>query len=241
MLWGLERLSGSSKGLRLFFRQARGGTFSVFRYYIEKFFFQIITVAAIAGFVGVFVYAYSLEDNSPAPVTAQNEIRDSLGKPSVMQEEGSELATQHLSERELASYLDQVISEILSFSPSTYQSNISAASRFFTAGAYEQYKAYLNNAGFERVLGSGYRTGAFLERAPLKLNAVAHNNAFKWLFEVPVTVTFLPSSTNNYDRGAAASQQNQRFTLRVQFTRIQDAQNPNRIAIEIWDVLPARK
>lgn len=213
----------------------------MFRYYLEKFFFQIITLVAVAGFVGVFLYAYALEDNNPVPVVAQKEIRETLGKPSVAEAEGGPLATQHLSEREVAAYLDEIISESLSFTPSNYKATVKSVERYFTPGAYEQYKTYLANGGFERALSGGYKTGTFLERQPVKLNALLHNNAFKWLFEVPVTVTFLPASTNDYDRGTVGSQQNQRITLRAQFTRIKDPQDPNRIAIEIWEVLPPRK
>lgn len=213
----------------------------MFRYYIEKFFFQIISLVAFIGFLGVFVYAYSLEDENPVPVTAESELRDSLGKPSIEGAEEGPLATQHLSEREVAAYLDEIISESLSFTPSSYKSVTASAAQYFTPGAYEQYKTYLANAGVEKFLNGGYKSGAFLERAPLKLNALVHNGSYKWLFEVPVTVTFLPASTNNYEGGNAGNQQNQRFTLRVQFTRVQDAQDPNRIAIEIWNVLPPRK
>lgn len=210
------------------------------RYYLEKFFFQIVSFGALLGFLGVFLYAYSIEDNNPPPPDVRAQFEDSLGEPSIAEEHAGPLTQQHLSEREVADYLNEIIAESLSFTPQNYQATIRTVARHFTPSAYKQYQSYLEKVGFERLLRQGYKSGAFLERPPLKLNALVHNGAYKWLFEVPVTVTFLPAGANTYDGGAAAKPQNQRFTLRAQFTRVEDRNDPARIQIEIWDVLPPR-
>jgi len=209
------------------------------RYFVQQFFFQIITGLAIVLFVGVFIFALTTESANPPPKDVKSQFQNSLGK-AISTPNKTDLSVQHMSGREIGDKLTNIIAEALSFTPSNYQTNVSAMAKYFTPGAYQQYKDYLDQSQFGQNLSAqGLRSGAFVEQEPLEINAVVQNGVFKWLFDVPVTVSFVPVSTNDY-RGSQTTTQNQRFTLQAQFTRVDDPNDPNAVRIEIWKMLPPR-
>ncbi|PZQ43350.1 MAG: hypothetical protein DI551_12335 [Micavibrio aeruginosavorus] len=98
----------------------------------------------------------------------------------------------------------------------------------------------MTSAGFENTLATqNLQSGAFIEQAPLSLANGVYNNVYKWVFEVPVTVSFLPRNAESY-RNDEATAINRRFLLRAQYARVEDKNDPNAIKIELWQVLPPR-
>jgi hypothetical protein len=143
-----------------------------------------------------------------------------------------------MSGQEVARWVEVIAVESLSLTPSNFDENTRLVKNYFTDSGYQQYQSYLSQTKFEEVLKQrGLQSGAILERPPLKANAMVQNGVFKWLYEVPVTLSFIPAGQT---RGSAVNAQNQRFTLRLQLTRAADPQNPNRIKVEIWQILPSR-
>lgn len=229
------------------------------RYYLQQFFFQIIGAVAVILLVGLFFYAKAVEKNDPAPTDVKMQFHDSLGKPrqdasgqislkpSIAPGQAvspqlaqADLSIKHMSSLEVAELLEIMLAECLSFSPSNFDKNSRLVQSYFTPQGYQQYTAYLEKTNFGGVIKSrNLQSGAYTERPPLEINSLVQNGVYKWLFEVPVTLSFIPVNSETY-RGGATTAQNQRFTLRVQLTRVKDDKNPNKISIEIWQMMPPR-
>lgn len=214
----------------------------MFKYFVQRFFFQIVIVAATAGFVGIFLYAYAIEGANPPPADVKTQFQSSLGKPASKTAIGEpDLSVQHMSGPEISAYLNEIIAEGLSLTPSNYNRTVAGMAKYFTPSAYEQYKNYLTQGNFAQTLSSrSLQSGAYCESPPFEVNSVVQNGIYKWLFEAPVTVSFIPLNAQTYASDQTKAQ-NQRFTLRVQFARVKDPADPNAIRIEIWEMLAPRR
>lgn len=197
---------------------------------------------AFFAFIGVFFFASWLETGNVPPEGMQipSEVSAALGRPAVAQAENP-IAVQNLSSRDLAKTLVDVVAETLSFDKSNFTYNTDAMRKYFTREGYAQYRQFLTSGGFEESLNvQGMRAAAYAEEDPRELSSGLYNGAYKWFFEVPVTISFTPAAGQVL--GADDSQaQNKRMTLRIQWTRVKDPEDPNAVKIEIWQVLPPRR
>lgn len=212
------------------------------KYLLTQGFFKIAMLLAFFAFIGVFFFAAWLETDNVPPegMRMPAEAAAAFGKPSIADPENA-LALQNISTRDLARTLSDVVAETLSFDKSNFAYNTSAMRKYFTREGYAQYRQFLTSAGFEQsLMQQNMRAAAYAEEDPRELSRGLYNGAYKWLFEVPVTISFTPG--NGQDIGESASQQqNKRMMLRVQWTRVKDAEDPNAVRIEIWQILPPRR
>lgn len=209
------------------------------KFYFTENLFRLGFVAALVGFIGVFVYALQIERNNrpPADLMLPNGVAVS-GRPAIQGGDNASLTIQNHSSPEVAQMLLDMIAESLSFTGATYDRNIAAVEPYFTPSGYRQYKEFLAGSGFAQTLSQqNLQAGAYIQGAPLEINRGAYNGAFKWVFEVPVTISFVPTQFNTY-RGDTVRAQNRKIVLRVQLTRVADPRNPDAVRIEIWQAKP---
>lgn len=213
----------------------------MFRYYFQQFFFQILVALAAVLMVGLFLYAKSVRNNDMPPADVKTQFQNSLGKPLGPAKAGEvDLSVKHLSNQEVAKFLNIILAESLSFNPSDFDYNTAQVENYFTPQGYQQYKDYLAKTKFGEIIKTQrLQSGAYAERPPIEINSTVQNGVYKWLFEVPVTLSFIPVNSQTYRSGAIKAQ-NQRFTLRVQLTRVKDPVSPNKVSIEIWQILAPR-
>ena len=212
----------------------------MFKYFLQQSVFRLFLMAVTAAFLGIFVYAVLLELNLKQPANMEAPFKENMGK-AVMwgAPKDAALTMQHMSSAEVSLVLKQVIAETLSLTPANYDATVKNVQKYFTPAAYQQYLAFLAQTNMKQTLNEqGLQSGAFPEQDPLELNSGVFGTAYKWLFEVPVTMSFVKRGTQGYENTAVTSQ-NRRFILRTQFSRVKDA-DPNAIKIEIWQVSAAR-
>jgi hypothetical protein len=215
-----------------------------FKLFLQRSFFRLIMLVAFLCFVGVFVYAVHLENNNVPPEGLRVPFAD-VGAPIVKggidSAPANSLSIQHMNANEVAMRLEEIIAEALSFTREDYKANSQGMQKYFTPEGYAQYMEFLNNSGFEKALAGGnLQSGAYTEEPPIELTHGVYNDVYKWVFEVPVTVSFIPPQAETY-RNDETKPQNRRFLLRAQFARVVDPQDPDSIKIEIWQILPPRK
>lgn len=214
----------------------------MFGHFLTKSFFRLVFLLALLLFIGVFIFAYSLEQEEVVPTEGSlAPFAQNAGKAKGMNPEGnSKLAVQNYSDTEIATRLSQITAEALSFDKSNFVYNSASMQQYFTPDGFKQYRAFLDSAGFQQTLNQkDMQSGAILEQPPLLVTNGVHSGAYKWVLEIPVTISFIPRQSTSY-RDEKIQPQNRRFLLRVQFTRIKDAKDPEAVRIEIWQVLPAR-
>lgn len=198
-------------------------------------------LAALAAFVGVFYFAVYLEKGNKGPDNMRLPSEIQFGKASVGGTvQSNSLTIQHLGSREAAMKLEEIIAEVLTFNKNDYRNVIAASQKYFTAEGYAQYTQFLTNSGFETLLsGQDLQAGVYMDGEPLELARGVYSGAFKWVFEIPVTVSLIPRASETY-RNDETKPQNRSFLLRVQYARVNDPQDPNAVKIELWQVFPPR-
>lgn len=207
--------------------------------------FRLTMLAALFAFFSVFWYAMEIDKRNVAPEGLKLPPEVASGKP-VIQEglggaQAKRLEQQHMTGNELAMKLSDIVAESLSLTKSNYTYNTAQAEKFFTPTGYSQYKEFLKGASFEQALASGsLQSAAYVEQEALLITNGVYSGAYKWLFEVPVTISFIPTDAETY-RNNETRAENRRILLRAQFTRVEDPNDPLATRIEIWQVLPARR
>lgn len=203
----------------------------------------MITLLALVLFIGVFIFALEMDKHNLPPQDMRAHFAYDSQKAPADQSGGndlSDLSKENTSSRELSSHLSEIVAESLSFDKSNFVYNAGAMEKYFTPEGYTQYKEFLTKSDFQGMLNSGsLQSGVILEQSPLELASGVYGGVYKWVFEAPVTLSFIPQDMESY-RAAASAPQNRRFMLRVQFARVKDPNDPEAVRIEIWQVLPPR-
>jgi hypothetical protein len=215
----------------------------LFQYFLQKSFFRLITIAAVVAFVGIFAYALLLEGTiERTPANMEVPFKEMTGKPVVAGTSVDDaLKVQHMSETEIGRLLQQIVAESLSLNASNYDSTSASVRKYFTDDAYRSYLDFLKQGNVKQMLSDqNLQSGAFAESDPLELNSGVFGASYKWLMEVPVTMSFVPRGSRGYEN-SAATPQNRRFVLRGQFARVKDSADPNAVKMEIWQISPARR
>lgn len=199
-------------------------------------------LAALVAFLGVFYFAVQLEKGNKPPETMLLPDEASFGAPVVAGAApvAGPLAIQHMGSREVSMKLIETVAEVLSFNRGDYSSVTASAQKYFTPEGYAQYREFLNNSSFESTLSEqNLQAGTYVDGNPLELASGVYNGVFKWMFEVPVTLSLIPRNADTYTNNATQPQ-NRKFLLRVQMARVNDPQDPHAVKIELWQVLPPR-
>lgn len=215
----------------------------MFKFFENPRFFIIVPFVVFGLVLLLFFYAYQLDEAGSEGQETIAPFSSVVGKPVISEQTGTtenELEKTLISSREIAVVLNDIIAETLNFNKENYSPNTRAVKSYFTEYGYKQYQEFLESTGFNGVfISTDLQSGAYLEQPPLEVSSGVYNGAYKWLFEVPITLNFFPKNLKPGDENTTSSM-SRRMTLRVQFTRVKDPIDPSAIKIEIWQALPAR-
>ncbi len=131
------------------------------------------------------------------------------------------LEDQHRSADEIGEWLMVVIAESFAFDSRDFGKNINEVSRYYIPAAYDQYTAFLEQAGFKDVIEKNdLRLHSFVQDAPFLLNKGSLEGRYRWLFEVPVMLSYLERRAKGY---AGKEPSNRQIVITVQIGRYSDA------------------
>lgn len=213
----------------------------MFKFFVQRLFFLSMFAAAVLAFIGVFYYALWTEEDSKRAENYASPFGEGSGKAIVdTGQPENPLAVQHMSADELGGYLPAAIANSLTFNKDTYKEVVATSKKYFTPEGYNQYVQFLTSSNIEQALNAqNLQVGAFAEEEPLNINHGVFDNVYKWVFEVPVTLSFTPH-TDDTDLTQQAAPVNRRFLLRAQIARVGDPADPAKVQIELWQILPPR-
>lgn len=215
----------------------------MFKFWYEKFLMQFSFVFAFIAFLGVFVYAYLTEITiqSPGEIAPFTETLIGAKTNITLPEQRSlPLEKPHRGNKELQNWLSMVISESLSFDKQDYPSVSKQIRPYYTNSGFRQYLSYLNSAGIiDSIKTNNYKMSVYVENPPLLQNSLAIEGVYRWLYQLPVTISFLPRGAGNLAYGNK-NMVNRRLTLNVQIRRVKLPTDPNAIEIESWTVTGRR-
>lgn len=141
----------------------------------------------------------------------------------------------HRSSSDLAAWLQQAIPETLSFNTDTYQSHLNTLGRGFSAAALAEYNTWVTATGIlESLTNNSMQLNGFVTDTPFLLNEGVVAGRYRWLFEIPVMVSFVPRDTRDY-RGKN-NVDTRRLIITLQLGRVVMSSLPDNVMIETWSV-----
>lgn len=210
----------------------------MFKFWFEKFISASIPIITFFSLITIFVYAVHTTV-SVLPADEAAFIQEMRAEAKV---EGSKnivtLEKAHMADKELKNWITMVASESLAFNKKTFTDNLQRIRPYFTQAGFRKYQAYLLSSGIaENIRTSDYDMRIYIQDRPLLLNSSSIGGTYKWLYRMPVVVSFLPTGVKNLAEDAE-KYINSKVTLRLQITRAKVDGNPDAILIEDWIVVP---
>jgi hypothetical protein len=210
-----------------------------FKFWYEKFLMRFSFIFAFLSFLGVFVYAYYTEisvrlPGERAPFSETLSLNPTTG--SLDEQQSLPLDKAHRSNRELQAWLNTVVSESLFFHLDNYEEIQKTIRPYFTDTGYAQYQDYLTRAEILKSLRqNNYRLSVFVEAQPLLLRDMPLKGVYRWLYQVPITISYFPKDNNSLLKNSS-NMVNKKLSLTVQLARVKLPDDPDAVQIESWNV-----
>lgn len=151
----------------------------------------------------------------------------------IMPENNTPLNQPHRDNKEISAWLTNVLSDAMTFDKPDYNALIKIDEQYFTEGGKAQYKQFLASTSMMKILDSGkYDVRSFVQGEPLLLNEGAVNGSYRWLYEVPMMMSYVERGAKSYKNLEPVNQQ---VILTVQVGRVSGVMEGTAILIERWD------
>lgn len=140
----------------------------------------------------------------------------------------------HRSDDDVTRWVITSVSQALTFQDVDYEKEINqAVEQFFTTASAAQYQSFLTDKKIVDVLkGKRYRMNSFTQGDPVLVNEGALKGRYRWLYEVPVMVSYMDRRNFDYREKNAINQQ---YSLQIQVGRSDQARvDGEGLAIESW-------
>ena len=189
----------------------------------------------------LFAYAFQTSQTDAPPVEEDGvqyaPFADPLDKTATPGQNALPLDQSNRSYLELENWVTIMVTNSLSFDAIQYYATLAQMRReYFTTEAYNDYQETLQRFGIATYLSqSGYETSVLIEETPALLNEGVVNGVYKWLYDVPVTVSY-----NRPNAERSELPQNVRAKLRMQVSRVQDDDDPLALRVDQWEFTPRR-
>lgn len=138
----------------------------------------------------------------------------------------------HRSSNDISAWLVTAVSESMTFEHDSYRDDLAQSAVYFDESGLRLYQEFLAKDKLLDVLQSGkYHVRTIVQDQPLLLNEGVVDGRYRWLFEVPVMVSFMDRAMSDYKN---AVPQSQTMMLSIQAGRSPAAQNDTGVLIERW-------
>lgn len=139
----------------------------------------------------------------------------------------------HRQAAHISEYVSEIVSQSLLYEGADYRAELLEILKDFDGPGKQEYQVFLAEKNILKVLQSGkYDVRSFVMDLPLLLNSGPVDGRYRWLFEVPVMVSYLEKGDDNYRDGAQPT--NQKIVIRLQVGRHPDVKNQTGILVEKW-------
>lgn len=143
-----------------------------------------------------------------------------------------DLSVPHRTAREISEWLGMYASDLLTFKANGYQAHIREMEPSFSNDGLAAYMEFLRGESILKVLENGQHDITTIKQGePLLLNDGEIGGRYRWLYEIPVMISYIQSNTTDYK---GVTPVNRRYTITLQVGRVQDAPNEHNLLIETF-------
>lgn len=143
-----------------------------------------------------------------------------------------DLSAPHRTAREISEWLGMYVSDLMTFKANGYQTQIRELEPSFSSDGLSAYMQFLRDESFLKVLENGQHDITTIKQGdPLLLNDGQIGGRYRWLYEIPVMVSYIQSNTTDYENVTPVNRQ---YTITLQVGRVQNAPNDHNLLIETF-------
>jgi len=205
--------------------------------------FLIFSFAAVPAHAGLMDFFFpSLKAEGPDPsetlqapfaTTPEKDIED--GGEEAAQDPPKNavpLNMPHRAASDVSKWVMTSISEVLTLDGAQKIEDNEAVKLYLDNAGLGQFSAFLTEQKLSAVLADGqYDMRSYVRDTPLLLNTGVVAGRYRWLYEVPVMLSFLKKGTSSYKN---VQTHNKNYILQIQIGRSVDAKNDMGLFIERW-------
>ncbi len=148
-------------------------------------------------------------------------------------ENSTPVSEAHRPSIQIGEWTTAAVSEAMTFDKPDYKLEIDENTAHFDTVGKEQYMTFLNENSVTRVLESGkFNIRSFVQEIPLLLNEGNVDGSYRWLFQVPVMVSYMDRNMKGYE--GKTEPVNQLIVLTVQVGRTGSMLPGEDIVIQRW-------
>lgn len=167
-------------------------------------------------------FAQQPQQEAPAVAPAENSLPQNAVP----------LQLPHRSTEQIGQWTVMAVSEALTIDGPDMAAHVQKIKLHFEPSSLAMFQKFYGDSGIAGALADGrYQLRSFVQSAPLLLNEGAVEGRYRWLFEVPVMLSYLPRGAQEYQH---AEPINRDLRLIVQIGRSAQASGVDGVWIEHW-------
>ena len=149
----------------------------------------------------------------------------------------TDLTQPHRAKEEIAEWLIKALSEILDIDAAGYTQHLKFLETGLDPYALTAYDTFMKESGIIGSLqGNNLKLRSYVEESPMLLNSGVLEGRYRWLFEVPVTLSFLPKDLKTYKGFESKDIPNEYIIIKLQVGRAEGNPGAQGVLIETWDI-----
>ena len=166
-----------------------------------------------------------------------NQKNPEASVPTVLSVNDVNLDQPHRNPGDIGEWVDKVVAEVLTFDPDTYASLLVQMRGGCTDGAIAEYREWVEGTGIYAALQeNGLQMNGVVLEKPYLLNEGVVDGSYKWLFEIPVVVSFIPLGAVTLSGEKAQKIETRNLIVTVQAGRVAQSRTEHGVLIESWKV-----
>lgn len=152
-------------------------------------------------------------------------------------EDTTALDTPHRNDQQIGEWVTDVVTRSLTIDPRTYGVSQTEFGPLMTPFATKEYQSFLEKNGILEMLKSNnMKLVAVAESRPELIQAGALDGSYRWLYKIPLMLTYYEQSTTSLKGIKKAAPQIRRITLSVQVGRVPKNLLADEMMVERWIV-----
>lgn len=165
-------------------------------------------------------------------VVAPDGLQPAFPKPDIQ----IDMAEPHRAVPQVADWTALSVGVMLNFDAAGYGTHITAMSGYADDKTLGDFQSFVDqNKILDTLKNGNLRVTSSVEEMPLLLNKGAVDGVYRWLYEIPVLLTFLPQDAKSYMDSDHVSQH---VIVNAQVGRVTYQTNPDELQIESFSVRP---
>lgn len=199
----------------------------------EKFVNQEDVTAIETGYA-----PFAQAENAARPAELHPEIKyDPLGDSIVV---SRSLDMPHRHESAVSAWIQTAVAKALTFQTDGYDQHRGEIDEFMSPAGMAEFQKFIEDTKALALMQTRhFELKSFVTDIPKLATSGVAQNRYRWLYDVPVNMTFLPVGTSNYEDLTADQYVSERLNLRIQIGRVAEG-GLEGMEIETWEILRPR-